>query len=33
MAHVMTGACIDVKDDQPGLENMSGSIADSSGLR
>lgn len=33
MAHVMTGACIDVEDGQPGLKNMSGSIPDSSGLR
>jgi len=33
MAHVITEACIDVEDDQPGLENMSGSIPDSSGLR
>jgi hypothetical protein len=33
MAHVVTGARIDVEDDQPGLENMNGSIPDSSGLR
>jgi len=33
MAQVMTGARIDIEDDQPGLENMSGSIPDSSGLR
>jgi len=32
MAQVITEACSDVKDGQPGLENMSGSISNSSGL-